>query len=393
MKDDAGSKKRRDKGDEGTGHGVLGFHLGKKRTTRPTTADTLVAAPHDEKDNEEKPGILLESSRPDTADTTASALEQPQNEEEPPSRRISWTPQPLNLNSDDADYPVHLYDDDDSDNNNGNDNDNNEIQEVPRGREGRGRFGMSTSSSRLPSGSSLVSLGMGRMAENPRRLSSTPPPPPPISPILLTPISSSMNIPSLPNSSNSTGGGTRSRPRTAPTTTTATTTISPSPLAAASAPASRPGTGDSTVGVGPIRHHRLDSIRGAAAATIPHHIQGHRTPPTRDSSPSRSVRFVDYVDGESGHVGPLGPVAGNSSSGGGGVGGGGNLPVNDNEGRVVTVVEIPPPTPSRSSSFTKKNTRNGRTLVGGGLEGEEEPDVSESVSGSGSVPTSRPPTR
>ena len=387
MKDDAGSKKRRDKGDEGTGHGVLGFHLGKKRTTRPTTADTLVAAPHDEKDNEEKPGILLESSRPDTADTTA--LEQPQNEEEPPSRRISWTPQPINLNSDDADYPVHLYDDDDSDNDNGND-DNNDIQEVPRGREGRGRFGMSTSSSRLPSGSSLVSLGMGRMSENPRRLSSTPPPPPPISPILLTPISSSMNIPSLPQSSNSPGGGTRSRPRTAPTATT--TTISPSPLAAASAPASRPGTGDSTGGVGPIRHHRLDSIRGAAATTIPHHIQGHRTPPTRDSSPSRSVRFVDYVDGESGHVGPLGPVGGSSTSGGGG-GGGGNLPVNDNEGRVVTVVEIPPPTPSRSSSFSKKNTRNGRTLVGGGLEGEEEADVSESVSGSGSVPTSRPPTR
>jgi hypothetical protein len=367
-------KKSRDKGTEETvGVGVLGFHLGKRhtaavrdaddRTTRPTTADTLVA--HEER--EEKAGIAADSGAiEDTAHTTASGRAQehktkpsslnrfpPQNEETL-SRKISQTPVNLNL---ETDYPVHLYDDDyDSD------NADNEIQEVPRGREGL--VGMSTN--RLPSGSSLVSLGIGRMAEIPRRLSSTPPPP----------ISPSSNIP-LPHSPTS-QLGSRSRPRTAPNHTapsafTATTTISPSPLA--SAPVSRPGTGDSA---GPIRHHRLDSIRGT---TIPHkHVQGHRTPPTtRDSSPSRSVRFVDYVDGESGHVGPFGPVAGSSG--------------NDDEGRVVTVVDIPPPTPSRSNSFNR-HSRNGRTLVGGGLEGEEGSAVSPASGGS--VPTtvaSRPPTR
>ena len=368
MKDELphAGKKRHDKGDEGTGHsmrvGVMGFHLGKKRrdvddkTTRPTTADTLVAHEEKEKPNpEENAGIAAESGPAQERHLP------PQNDEDSLSRKISRRPVSLNL---DADYPVHLFDDYDSDNANDDDNADNEIQEVPRGRVGR-RLEMSTS--RLPSGSSLVSLGKGRMAEIPTRLSSTPPPP--ISPIL-SPISSSLNIPQLPHTPNS-QPGSRSRPRTAPTTavTAATTTISPSsPLA--SAPASRPGTADST---GPIRHHRLDSIRGA---TIPHrHVQGHRTPPTRDSSPSRSVRFVDYVDGESGHVGPSGPV----------VGGNGN----DNEGRVVTVVEIPPPTPSRSSSFSKN--RNGRTFLEG--DSEEPSASSSSVSGSGSTTVpSRPPT-
>jgi hypothetical protein len=68
-------KKRRDKGDEGTGHtirvGVMGFHLGKKhtddKTTRPTTADTLVAHEEREKPSpEEKAGIAAES-RPELA--------------------------------------------------------------------------------------------------------------------------------------------------------------------------------------------------------------------------------------------------------------------------------------------------------------------------------------
>lgn len=47
----------------------------------------------------------------------------------------------------------------------------------------------------------------------------------------------------------------------------------------------------------------------------------HRTPPTRESSPSRFVRFVDHADGESGNTG--------NGSG--------------NGGRKVLVVAIPPP--------------------------------------------------
>ena len=170
----------------------------------------------------------------------------------------------------DTDYPVHLYDDYDFDN--GNNNADNSILEVPRGREGR----------RLPSGSSLVSnpvLVMGRMAEIQKGLPLTPP----ISPrsVILSPISPSMNIPHSPNSQ----PASRSRPRTAPT---ATTTISSSPLASPSA--SRPGTADSTGPIPAIRHHMLDSIRGTAHGHVQgHRTPGHRTPPTRDSSPSRSV--------------------------------------------------------------------------------------------------------
>ena len=347
------------KGAEEMGHstkvGALGFHLGKRRTAgatsarddrmmRPTTADTLVA--HEERD---KPGVLDEIDYPeeragvtaesgprlamgDTVDTTGPALETkehkirssslnhlpPQNHEAL-SRKISQTPDAtVNLNLD-----ADLYDDynSDSDNNNAD----NEILEVPRGREGH--LGMSTNRSppafrRTMSASSLVSgpvLGMGRMA---RGLSSTSPPTSSRSSIL-PPIFPSQNIP--PSHSPHSQSGSRSRPRTVPTGFMGTT-ISPSPLA--SVPTSRPGTGDST---GSIRHHRLDSIRGTA---ISHgHIQGHRsTPPTRDSSPSRSVHFVDYVDGESGHVGPLGPVGGSSGNG------------NDIEGRKVPVADIPPST-------------------------------------------------
>ena len=332
------SKKRRDleKGAEKMGHsmrvGVMGFHLGKRRTAgttsareaddrtmRPTTADTLVAQEERDKPwvldaiyyTEEKTGVATESgaglTMGDTADTTASgptleAQERkisssslsrlpPQNQEAL-SRKISQTPDTtVNLNLD-TDYPVHIYDDYDADND--NNNADNEILEVPRGREGH--MGMSTNGlppavRRTMSGSSLSGpvLGMGLMSEISRGLSSTPPPISTRSSIL-PPIFPSLNIP-LSHSPHS-QLSSRSRPRTAPTVFT--TTISPSPLA--SVPTSRPGTGDST---GSIRHHRLDSIRGT---TIPHG-QGHRTPPTRDSSPSRSVRFVDYVDGESGHVG------------------------------------------------------------------------------------------
>ena len=345
-------KKRRDleKRIEETGHsmkvGVMGLHLGKRRTAsardaddktmRPTTADTLVA--HDERDKrypaESGSGLTIGG----TGDTSGPPLETqehkitssslgrfpPQNQEGL-SRKILQTPDntvDLNL---DSDYPVHLYDDSDSDD--GNNNADNEILEVPRGRKGR----LAMSRNGLPSGSSTPS--------------------PTISPrsSILYPISPSLNIPlSHPPNSQS---GSHSRPRTAPT---ATTTIFSSPLASSSAPASRPGTGDST---GPIRHHRLDSIRGT---TIPHgHVQGHRTPPTRDSSPSRSVRFVDNVGGESGQIGNG----------------------NDSEGRKMTVVDIRPPLPSRSSSFYRN----------GNVEGEE-----PAVSTFGSVATtvaSRPPTR
>jgi hypothetical protein len=75
-----------------------------------------------------------------------------------------------------------------------------------------------------------------------------------------------------------------------------------SPLA--SAPISRPGTGDSS-----IRHQRLDYIQTSGSTTAQGHEQRHRTP-TRDSSPSRSVRFVDYIDGERRYIGPFGDVVG-----------------------------------------------------------------------------------
>ena len=400
-----------EKGAKETGHsmtdGVMKFHLGKRRTAgatsakdaddrtmKPTTADTLVA--HEERDKpwildttyypEEKAGVAAESgpgpAMGDTTDTTASgpALETqerrntssslshlPPHNQEALSRMGSQKPDTtVNLNLD-TDYPVHLHDDYDSDNDKKY-SDDNEILEVPRGREGHLEMstnGKPPANRRTMSGSSSVSnpvLGKGGMAEIPRKLSSTPPPTIPPSSIL-SPISSSPNIP-LPHSQ----PGSRSRPRTAATAFTTTTTTSPSPLA--SAPASRPGTGDS---IDPIRHHRLDSIRGI---TIPRgHVQGHRTPPTRDSSPSRSVRFVDYVDGESGHVGPSGHV-GESSNG------------NDNEGRKVPIADIPSPMPSRSSSIYRDG--NGRTLVGG-VEGEE-PAVTASGSVAQSTVASRPPS-
>ena len=409
-------KKHRDleKGAEGMGHsmrdGVMGFHFGKRRTagatsagdvddrtTRPTTADTLVVneerdRPWGVDDPEKKAGVAAESGSEqalgDTADATASgpALETQEHRiasrslsRLPPqnqlalSRRIAQAPDTtVNLNLD-TDYPVHHYDDYDSEN--GNNNADNEIIEVPRGR--KDRLGMTTNDlppafRRTMSGSSLVSdpvLGMGRKSEIPRGISSTPPPTFAPRSSILPPLFPSSNIP-LSYSPHS-QPGSRSRPRTAPTGSMPTATISPSPLA--SVPTSRPGTGDST---GSIRHYRLESIRGST--TIPHgHVQGHRTPPTRDSSPSRSVRFVDYVDGESGYVGPFGPVGGNSGNG------------SDNEGRKVAVVDSIPPqlhTSSRSSSFYRDGS--GRTLVGSLVEGE-----GPAVPASGSVATtSRPPS-
>ena len=113
-----------------------------------------------------------------------------------------------------------------------NDNGDNEITEVPRGRR--------TSRRTLNSSKSSSTANL------------TPPPTIPLS---------YSHLPPSP----------RSRPRTAPTCSTPPSVV----------PVSRPGTGD---GNG-IRHHRLDSILGAGGQS--------RRPPTRESSPSRLVRFVD----------------------------------------------------------------------------------------------------
>ena len=86
---------------------------------------------------------------------------------------------------------------------------------------------------------------------------------------------------------------------------------------------------------------RLDLIRASGATT---HGQGHRTPSTRDSSPSRSVQFVDYIDGE---TELLDMVSGSTRDG------------NGNRKRKVSVA-IPP-------SFTVPDkdhgNENGRTSV------------------------------
>jgi hypothetical protein len=391
MIDDPG-KKRRDleRGGERERGRIKGFHLGKRRTAgttsardaddRPTTADTLVAH-----EVEEKAGVSAAESGP--GDTAALGTQEPkirssslsrlppQNRELLLSRRIIQPPDAtINLNLD-ADYPDHHYDDYDSD--------DNEIVEVPRGREGH--LGMSANEMR-PAFRRTMSGPVGRMAEM-----STPPPSTttttifPRSSSILPPIFPSLNIPlsysphSQPAGSGSNSGSGRSRPRTAPTTISMP--ISPSPFASVPTTTSRPGTGDSTA-AGSIRHHRLDSIRGT---THGQHVQGQRTPPTRDSSPSRSVRFVDYVDGESGHVGPFGPVGG--STGG-----------NENEGRKVPVdTTNPHPLPSsRSSSFYRDGNGPGRTLVGGSS-GPMEGDASGPPVSAASVATttvrSRPPTR
>ena len=194
-------KKRRDleKGAEEMGHsmrvGVMGFHLGKRRTagatsttdaddrtTRPTTADTLVAYEGRDKPcvldaidyPEETAGVAAESGSgvttgdTVTADTTASgpALETKEHKirssllhqnQEALSRKISRTPDnTVNLNLDTDYYPVH----DDYNSDNGNNNADNEILEIPRGREGH--LGISTNElppavRRTVSGSSLVS--------------------------------------------------------------------------------------------------------------------------------------------------------------------------------------------------------------------------------------------
>ena len=313
-----------------------GLHLGRRRTAgtasardtdnrtmRPTTADTLVAKDGpwvSDASHYPAEGGVSAASQPDLAmgdngePTLGERMISSSSRRLPHSpsqqeisldgnhrpRTITQTSPPdtaVNLNFD-TDHPVQIYDDYDSDV--GNNNANNEIMEVPRGREGS-----QPALRRTMSGPSLVSspeLGIGGRSETPRG-----PSPPAISsrsPIL-PPIFPSPNI---PHSYSPQSQLYRTRPRTAPATPTsmitATTTIagySPSPLASVST--SIPGAGDST---GSIRHHRLDFIRASDTTTTAPahgHRPGYRTPPTRDSSPSRSVRFADDVDGESGHVG------------------------------------------------------------------------------------------
>jgi len=340
----------------------------RTRMRRPTTADTLVAdenidghpAPDGSRYPREEGDVAASASTPtpapgpviggDTGDTTAAApVESDSSAEAPRERRhkrrsrsltrlpsridqnqqaflggnrhplkITPTdpPDTVNLNLD-TDDPVQFYDDYDYDVANASNADN-KITEVPRGR--KGRLGMTTTMPRTMSGSSLIPSSA-------------------LLPAFSSPTMPLQYSPHLPPAS-------YSRPRTAPTSpTTPTTTISPSTTPVVSIPNSRPATAD---GNGSIRHHRLDSI---LASSTTHLRQGHLRTPTRESSPSRSVRFIDYVDGESGYVGPSGPVR--DSNGGGSTG---------NGGRTVLTVEIPPP-PSRSYSFSKDKDGNGRSMV------------------------------
>ena len=177
----------------------------------------------------------------------------------------------VNLNLD-SDYSgAHDYDYDISNDN----NEDNEIREITGGREGR---------CVLPDSRKMVNSRLGRTSTN-----LTPPPS-----VLALPLPSPHSPPAP-----------RSPPCTAPTSSTTPSTGYPIPI-------SRTVT-DGSSGT---RHHRLEFTLGATG-------QGHRTPPTREGSPSRFVRFVDHVDGESGN-------AGNGSG---------------NGGRKVLVVEIPPPIP------------------------------------------------
>ena len=350
-----------------------------KNGTRPTTADTLVASEDMEGSyasdgcQDEESGVIR-SGPVIGGDAAAAAAMERRNPINPPDA--------INLNLD-ADDPIQTFDNYNAAAAAASNAADNEIIEVPRGR--RERINITNNTrigplSRTRSGSSLMlttpRIGMERSSlagtiTPPRGLNSSPLPTTIISP--LPPIFP-YSPPPPPAS--------RSRPRTAPTMTTTTTTniasstsyppVPPPPLPSLG---SRPSTADNS-----IRHHRLDSIRATSGTTGTtttttttttssptvhrpgHH---HRTPPrTRESSPSRSVRFVD---GESG--------------GGGGSG----------SGKTVLVVEIPPPTPSipsRSSSFYRDRDRQeGRTTW---VQVDKE-EGSRTLNAT--VSKSRPPTR
>ena len=307
-------------GGRGNDEDEMQIEMGQRdRTTRPTTADTLVAdenrgVHHSEELSAQAAISGAESAH--TGDTTAAAVPTTSVPAGPPSRKnrnrrrsSSLTRLPSQnrqeTSLDGNHHTVNLNLDTDAANKNG---DSGIIQD-PRRREGR--LGLPVFRRTMSS----PRLGMGR---------------------------------------------TPTRPGTAPTSpTTWTTGYPPLPIP------SRPGTADSTVS---IQHHRLDSIRA----------NGSR--PTRDSSPSRSVRFVV---GENG--GPIGNVV---------VGASGISTVNgNNRGRKV---DVPPPLPqapilSRSSSFYRERDGNGRTAVDNLIE-EGGPDLNVG-SGSDSRFASRPPTR
>ena len=335
----------------------------RRDRTRPTTADTLVASEDMEGScvsdacQDEESGVIRSGPAigGDAATTTPQERRNPIN----PPDAIN-----LNLDADDP-HPIQTFDDYNASPSNAADN---EITEVPRGRRERININNNTRIrplSRTMSGSSLIlttttpRIGMEGSSlagtiTPPRGLNSSPLPTTMISP--LPPI-----FPYSPPPATS-----RSRPMTAPTMTMTTTTIAsstsypPAPPPPPPLPSltSRPRTADNS-----IQHHRLDSIRATSGTTTTTvHRQGHhRTPPrTRESSPSRSVRFVD----------------GGSGSGSG-------------SGKTVLVVEIPPPTPSsipsRSSSFYRDRQDGRTTLVVDKEEG--------SRSLNATVSTSRPPTR
>ena len=279
------------------------LHLGRRRTAgaasvrgsndrkgRPTTADTLVA--HEEKDEPRvadashypEEGGVLESGL-DIGDSRASAgrtnrsssssMPLPcKGQKEVPldeNHHFGMPNTTVNFNLD-TDYPLQIQIQDDYNSDAGNNNDDAEIIQVPRGRSGILINGLR----RTKSGSSLVGRSKTPGRQSSPAISERPP------------VFPSLNIPHT----------SRTRPQTAPTTPTSL--YPPSPLAFV--PTSRPGTADS---IGSIRHHRLDFIRASGASTHGHG-QGRRTPSTRDSSPSRSVRFVDNVDRETGHAGTFG---------------------------------------------------------------------------------------
>ena len=284
----------------------IGENTGDKTAAVPATRDPPGPAPRDRRNRRRSSSLTRLSSR-DSRNQQETSLDRNHG-----SLRMTPTCLPnttVNLNLD-SHYP------DDCDPDAANKNGDNEIIEVPRGREGR--LGGNELVPVFRRTMSNPKLGTGR---SPAGLYSTPP-----GSSILAPISSYPTVP-LPYSSHL-PPTSRSRPGTAPTnSTTSSSTNYPPPLPICS----RPGTGDSTVSV---RHQRLDPIR----------TSGRRT---RESSPSRSVRFVDRENG------PFGSVGTTANSNGTG-------------GRKVVVVEIPPPVPhipSRSSSFYKEKDMIGKTLV------------------------------
>ena len=267
------------------------------RKRRPTTADTLVADNHVNGSWRETQVVPPEQgpvTGGDTGDTKApvaprerkdrgrsgSLTGQPtqlgQESSFDGNHRSSTTSPPnasVNLNLD----PIQAYEDVAANDTTNTDN------ELSRGHEGRSETSIPASNPRL---------GMGKTSAGTK--GSTTPPVSPSS--ILPPILSSPTVPPS-YSPHSQPSALRSRPETpvpaAPATSMSispSTTACPPPILT-SMPISGPATADS------IRHDRLDSIRAGDTAQT-HHGRGQT--PTRESSLSRSVRFVDCVDDDDG---------------------------------------------------------------------------------------------